>query len=264
MLALIAGQGALPGILHDRLDPDPLICELEGFSSGLPDPVVFRLETLGTFFRTLSKRGVTEVCFAGAIRRPRIEPTRIDMRTVRYVPRMVAAMGQGDDAALRVALSLFEENGFAVRGIGELLPELLPSPGIPTRAQPSDRDKKDVLRAAEIHSRLSELDISQGCIVAAGQALAVETLGGTDWMLESIAGDRRPPSRDGGLLFKAAKPGQDRRVDLPVIGTDTVEKVAAAGLSGLVIEAGGVMVIDFPATIAAADAAGLFLWVRDP
>ena len=251
-------------MLHARLDPKPVICELEGFSSGLPDPVVFRLETLGTFFRTLSDLGVTEVCFAGAIRRPKVEPTRIDMRTMRFVPRLVAAMGKGDDAALRVVLSIFEEQGFRVRSAAELLPELLPAPGIPSKAQPSDRDRKDVLRATEIHARLAEVDMGQACIVAAGQALAVETLGGTDWMLESIAGDRRPPSRPGGLLYKAPKPQQDRRVDLPVIGTGTVEKTTAARLSGLVIEAGGVMVLDLPATIAAADAAGLFLWVREP
>ena len=64
------------------------------------------------------------------------------------------------------------------------------------------------------------------------------------------------------MLFKGPKPGQDRRIDLPAIGPATVAGAAAAGLAGIAVEAGGVMILDRAETIAAADAAGLFLWVR--
>jgi DUF1009 family protein len=72
------------------------------------------------------------------------------------------------------------------------------------------------------------------------------------------------PTRDAlrGLMFKAPKPMQDRRVDLPTIGPDTMTLAHAANLRGVVIEAGGVIVLDPQATIAAADKLGLFLWVR--
>ena len=66
------------------------------------------------------------------------------------------------------------------------------------------------------------------------------------------------------MLFKAPKPGQDRRVDLPAIGPATLARAAAAGLAGVAVEAGGVMILDHAATVAAADAAGLFLWAREP
>ena len=71
----------------------------------------------------------------------------------------------------------------------------------------------------------------------------------------------RPGAR--GVLYKAPKPGQDRRIDLPAIGPGTVERAAAAGLAGIAVEAGGVMILGFAATVAAADAAGLFLWARE-
>jgi len=67
----------------------------------------------------------------------------------------------------------------------------------------------------------------------------------------------------GGILFKAPKPGQDRRADLPVIGPDTARNVVAAKLSGIVIEDGGVMVLDLPQVRRILDAAGAFLWVRE-
>ena len=71
------------------------------------------------------------------------------------------------------------------------------------------------------------------------------------------------PRRARGVLFKGPKPGQDRRIDLPAIGPGTIERAAAAGLAGVAIEAHGVMILGAAATVAAADAAGLFLWARE-
>ena len=90
----------------------------------------------------------------------------------------------------------------------------------------------------------------------------METLGGTDWMLRTL-GTERPPGPEGGLLFKAPKSRQDRRIDLPVIGPPTVTGAAAAGLSGIVIEAGGVIVLEREAVLSEANRLGLFLWVQD-
>ncbi len=79
-------------------------------------------------------------------------------------------------------------------------------------------------------------------------------------MLNTLAATTYGP---GGLFYKAKKPTQDVRIDLPVIGVETVRGAAAAGLDGLVIQAGGVMVLDLEDVTAAVDEAGLFLWVRD-
>lgn len=261
MLALIAGQGALPAILA-RHRPGALIREMEMFPSGLPGAESFRLETLGTLLDELSARGVEEVCFAGAVRRPPVDPARIDAATMPLLPRIMAALGAGDDAALRVVLEIFGEHGFRIVGAHEIAPELIPEPGCMGAREPGDRDAADAERAAEIHGALAAADIGQACVVAAGQALAVETFGGTDWMLATLAGDRRPDGPSGGVLYKAPKAGQDRRIDLPAIGAETVRGAASAGLSGIVIAAGGVMVLGTDEVIAAADAAGLFLWVR--
>ncbi len=263
--ALIAGQGALPARVLAAWGGTALICELEGAPSGLSgDPLRFRIEQLGSFLGTLKGAGVSEVCFAGRLSRPPLDPAAVDAATMPLVPRMLQALGQGDDAALRTVLSFFEEAGIAIRAAQEIAGDLMPPAGVPSTAQPGERDEKDATRAAEIHAALGAADIGQGCVVAAGQALAVETLGGTDWMLATLAGGNRPAGPAGGVLYKAPKPGQDMRIDVPAIGPDTVAAAAAAGLSGIVIAAGGVIVLDPGATVAAADAAGLFLWVRTP
>jgi len=191
---------------------------------------------------------------------------RLSITWLTLAPRILPALKAGDDATLRMVLDIFDEAGFAVRAAHEIAPELLPPAGVLTRAQPGSRDRKDAARAAAIVAALSAVDVGQGAVVAGGLALGVEALPGTDRMLAQVAAlpaDLRPdPAAARGVLFKGPKVGQDRRVDLPVIGPDTVAGAAGAGLSGIAIAAGGVMVLDRVDVIAAADDAGLFLWVR--
>ncbi len=262
MLALIAGRGALPAALVDRLPERPMICSLQGFQpEGVAVDKVFRLEKLGSVLKSLRREGVTEICFAGGINRPSINPLALDLATLAYVPTIKRALAASDDGALRAAMAVIEEAGFAVRAAHEIAPDLIPPAGIPTRAKPTDKDQKDAARGQAVIDALASGDIGQACAVWKGQALALEGIYGTDWMLETLR--NRPDGGQGGLLFKAPKPHQDRRADLPIIGPDTVDAVAAAGLTGIVLEAGGVMVLFRDRVIAACDAAGLYLWVRE-
>lgn len=266
--ALIAGTGALPGALWPHLGPGAVLAELDGFACDVAggDPIRFRLERLVPFMEHLEDLGVARVTLAGAVRRPRLDPEAFDARTAALVPRLLGAIGQGDDAALRAVIGLFEEFGFTVAGVGDLAPDLVPGAGVLTGA-PSEADRRDAARAAEIVAALGPLDLGQGAVVAQGLCLAVETLPGTDAMLDFVArhaGLRPDPEGARGVIYKAPKPGQDRRIDLPAIGPQTVAAAAAAGLSGLAWEAGGVVLLDRAATLAAAAQAGLFLWAREP
>lgn len=260
MLALIAGQGRLPKTLVDALAERPEIASLEGYDpDGLTPDRRFRLETLGGLIADLKALGVTEACFAGAIARPEIDPSALDAATIPLVPRIVAALQMGDDAALRTVLTFFEEAGITIKSASDLAPDLLPSAGVLSRREVEAHHENDALRAQSIAATLGELDVGQSCVVRKGQALALEALPGTDRMLEGLAGS---PYGPGGLFYKAKKPHQDTRIDLPVIGADTVRNVAKAGLDGLVIQAGGVMVLDIEDVVSEADAAGVFVWVR--
>ena len=263
-LALIAGKGALPAALVAALAERPFICALDGFPpESLVVDQVFRVERLALFLRLLEDRGITEVIFAGAVERPRLDPALFDPATATLVPRLLAAMGQGDDATLREVIAVFEEAGFAVKGVEDIAPALLPGPGLLAGAL-TTQDEADAERAAAIVAALGAVDVGQGAVVAQGLCLGVEVLSGTDALLASVAA-LRPELRPGparGLFYKAPKPGQDRRIDLPTIGVQTIEQAAAAGLGGVVIAAGGVICLDLPALIEAARVKNMFLWVR--
>jgi DUF1009 family protein len=103
--------------------------------------------------------------------------------------------------------------------------------------------------------------MGQGCVVASGHILAVEAFGGTQWMLSSLYDLRPADWPEGGALYKAPKAGQERRVDLPAIGPETMAQAARAGLAGVAILRGEVVALDLPDVIAEADRLGLFLWV---
>lgn len=261
-LALIAGRGALPAALVAALDEAPLVCAMDGFTpDGLGVDLTFRVERLALFLRALDDAGVSRVIFAGAVQRPRLDPALFDPQTATMVPRLMAAMQAGDDATLREVIAIFEDYDMTVIGVEDVAPGLLPQAGVLAGAV-TPRDEADAARAETIVAALGAVDVGQGCVVAQGLCLAVEALPGTDAMLAAVAAlspDLRPK---GGLFYKAAKPGQDRRIDMPTVGVQTLRRLADAGLSTLCLQAGSVICLDLSAMQAEAQALGLTLWAR--
>lgn len=266
--ALIAGQGRLPAALAAAMEDAPLVAALDGFTpEGLEVRQSFRVERLVPFLNFLLDQGIEKVCFAGAVQRPRLDPALFDPQTAQMVPRLLAAMQGGDDATLRAVLEIFEEFGLTIVSVPEIAPDLVPGAGLLCGAL-GPVDTADADRAAAIVAALGAADVGQGAVVQQGLCLAVEALPGTDAMLRSLTDF--PPSlrpdvaRGKGVFFKAPKPGQDRRIDLPTLGPQTLAAVRDAGLGGIVWEAGGVILLERAEMIATAEAAGLFLWAREP
>ena len=264
--ALIAGRGALPTALIGAMDQAPLICAPDGFSpDGLAVDQMFRIERLAIFLNWLVDQQVTRVVFAGAVQRPRLDPSLMDPMSAQILPRIMAAFQAGDDATLRAIIGIFEEAGLAVVGVADINAALVPGPGL-LAGQTSAIDDRDATRAALIVAALGGVDVGQGAVVQQGLCLGVEVLAGSDAMLDGVAGlapGLRPdPARGRGVFYKAPKPGQDIRIDLPTLGVHSVERAAAAGLAGIAWQAGGVICLDLPAMIVCADQEGLFLWAR--
>lgn len=261
MLALIAGRGGLPARIAQAQAQMPLICVLKGFEpDGLTADVTFRLEHLGTLLADLKSRGVLEVCLCGAIERPPVDPTALDAATLPFVPIIMKALSAGDDGALRAAIAVFEDQGFEIRAAHDLVADLLIPEGVLSAVSPDDQMIADAARANAVLAALAPLDVGQGCVVGAGQIWGIETLGGTDHMLNTLP---EGVAKARALLVKKPKEAQDRRVDMPTIGSGTIAAAVRAGLAGICVEAGSVILLEPEATLAAADAAGLVLWARD-
>ena len=260
MLALISGRGKLPGQVAAAQEVPPLICVLQGFEpDGLVADITFRLETLGSFLIDLGQRGVTEVCFCGSIDRMAIDPAALDAETAPLVPVFKKALQAGDDEALRAVMTLFEQTGFKVRAAHELVPDLVAPPGVLSQRWPDAQMRSDAARGAAVLAALAPLDVGQACVVGGGQVLGIEGLGGTDFMIKTLP---ETPLRSQAVLVKGPKLGQDLRTDMPTVGPATVQSAIKAGLAGIVIDAGDVILLESEVMTRACDDAGMVLWSR--
>jgi len=256
-LAIIAGRGDLPALVAKAAKAQPLICGYEGVAlAGVEADISFRLETLGTLLKDLGHRGVSQVCFAGGLDRPALDPSKLDAETAPLVPMFMQALQAGDDGALRVVVDLFEKAGFEVLGAHEIAPDLLAKAGVYGTHWPDAQMRVDGQVAAAHILEMSPQDKGQACVVGGGVVLAMEGVAGTDAMLSSLGSSHE------GILFKGPKAGQSRKVDLPTVGPETLSAAADAGLRGVVVDAGDVLVLHADKCAARADELGLVFWAR--
>ena len=201
-LALIACAGGLP-LEIARAHPEAMVITLEGVPSALEDRGErHRLEKIGALFDALKTAGVGRVVFAGSVARPALDPAAFDGEMAALAPRLTAAMSQGDDVLLRTVIQVFEAQGFSVVGANAVVPSLVAEAGLAAGPAPDPAEEADIARGAEILRGIAPLDIGQGCVVAGGQCLGVETVHGTDALLAFVAGpgagyhaDHRPAHR---------------------------------------------------------------------
>ena len=273
-LGLIAGGGSLPLEIAEhcrRIGRPIFVIRLKGFAE--PALAGFEgadvgLAELGKCIKALKRATCQAVCMAGIVTRPDFKTLAPDLRGLAALPAVIAAARKGDDALLRSLLGEFEKEGFVVEGAETVMRDLSLTVGPLGRHAPTPDQLADAQQALQVARAIGRLDIGQGAVVCDGLVLAVEAQEGTDAMLARVAGlpgelrghadDRR------GVLAKAPKPIQETRVDLPTIGVATVRGSAAAGLAGVVGEAGRLLVLDRTEAVALADELGLFILGVEP
>lgn len=264
-VGILAGGGPLPGQVARAVEQAGGRVFIIGFQ-GFAEPEVIghwphrmvRLAAAGEILSSLHAHGCRDLVLIGPVRRPSLVSLRPDATGARILTRIGKALFAGDDGLLGAIVRVLGEEGFTIRGAHEFLPGSVARRGPLGVVIPDAAARSDIALGRHVVRQLGQLDIGQGCVVQGGLVLAVEALEGTDRMLERVA-SLRQPDRPGGVLVKMAKPGQERRADLPTIGPRTIAGVMAAGLRGIAMEAGATLITDPAACTAMADEAGLFL-----
>ncbi len=272
-LGLIAGLGDLPVAVAENAvatGQGVYVLRLKGFEeprlAAYPGAVI-GLGEIGKLFALLKDAGCKDVLFAGIVKRPNFKDLKLDLRGAALLPKVLAEAGKGDDALLRLLVKEVERQGFKVIGSDAAHAALLAPSGLVAGPAPSVTEMSDIARGAHVVAALGDLDIGQGCVVCEGLVLAVEAQEGTDAMLDRCAALPEPIrgtiAERRGVLVKRPKPAQERRIDMPTVGISTIEKVAAAGLAGLAIEAGGALMLGRTEMQAAAERLGVFIYGFD-
>jgi UDP-2,3-diacylglucosamine hydrolase len=272
-LAIICGGGTLPFAVADAVIKHGrrvVLFAIRGWAD--PKRIVdyphywAAVGQFGAFCRLARREGCRDVVFIGSMVRPAIWQIRPDFKTLRLLPRIFGIFRGGDDHLLKGVAAIFEEHGFRLVGAHAVAPEILMPEGALGRERPNDRDRADIAKGLALLSAASPFDVGQAVVVADARVLAIEAAEGTDRMLARVAELRQSGriASGRGVLVKAAKRNQDRRLDLPSIGPQTVESAARAGLAGIAVVAGGTIVAEPTRIGATADRAGLFvLGVRE-
>jgi len=268
-LGLIAGSGAMPQRVANAAvaaGRSVFIVGLEGFADPAqlaPFPHTFaRIGAAGRIKDLLRAHQCQDLVLIGGVRRPSVFEMRPDAEGMKILARIGKAAFAGDDGLLAAIVRVLGDEGFRVLGAQDILREATAPLGLLSKAAPDSQAMADIARGVAVARALGSVDVGQGCVVQQGFVLAVEAVEGTDAMLARCGPLAR--AAPGGVLVKLAKPGQERRADLPTIGAATVAAAAAAGLRGIAFEAGGALIADRAATLALADETGLFVIGLDP
>jgi hypothetical protein len=262
-LGILAGGGELPARIVAACEADArpyFIVALTGAAS--PDLVSrrphawLRIGRAAEMLRQLRLNGVAEIVMAGAVKRPTWWSLRPDWPTLKFYVR-IGRRAFRDDSLLRAAIGAIEAEGFRVVGAESLLHDMLAPAGPLGAVLPDAAALADIAVGLTAARELGAADRGQAVVVQGGHVLAKEGNAGTDALIAGVKSLQG--SGPGGVLVKTAKPGQERRADLPTIGPRTVAACADAGLIGIAIEAGSTILIDRAAIVAAADRAGIFV-----
>ncbi len=275
-LGLIAGNGKFPFLVLDAARAqgyDVVIAAIkeEAFpeleSKGAASVHWLSLGELSKLIDTFKAAGVTRAVMAGQVKHKQIfSAIKPDWR----LAKLLLSLGtRNTDSLLSAVAKVLADEGIMLENSTALLEPLLAKTGVLTRRAPSAEERKNIEYGRAVGQRLAEYDIGQTVVFAEAACVAVEAMEGTDATIEragllmrSLSVESEPAGEASTLsraltVVKVAKPGQDMRFDVPVIGVKTIETMAREGASCLAVDAGRCLLLDGEAIIRAADAAGI-------
>jgi UDP-2,3-diacylglucosamine hydrolase len=261
-IGLIAGNGTFPQLVlraARRLGHDVAVVAIEGETFGSIDALAatlggttvrwIPLGKLGDCISTLREAGVSRAVMAGQVKHVKL------FTDVMPDPIMLSALGRlaanNTDSLIAAVADVLEKHGIALMDSTTLLADLLARPGVLTDAAPSEPMLADFEFGYRVADAIAGLDVGQTIVVKDRAVVAVEAMEGTD---AAIARAGMLAGR-GTRIVKVAKPSQDMRFDVPVVGEATIAAMQSAGADGLSIDAGRTLVLDGDAFIRAANEA---------
>jgi DUF1009 family protein len=287
-LGLIAGNGTFPLLLLDAAKAqgyDVVVAAIKEETSAAiaqKNPASLHWLSLGELSRLIEifkAEGVTRAVMAGQVKHKQIfSAIKPDWR----LAKLLLSLGtRNTDSLLGAIAKVLADEGIVLENSTSLLEPLLAKPGILSRRSPTEQERRNIAYGREVARRLADFDIGQTVVIAEAACVALEAMEGTDATIERAGQimqslDRESdegtsgPSSGGSLshasllsraltVVKIAKPKQDMRFDVPVIGVKTIETMARAGASCLAIDAGRCLLLDGDKTILAADEAQVAL-----
>jgi UDP-2,3-diacylglucosamine hydrolase len=269
-LGLIAGNGKFPFLVLDAaraqgLDVIVAAIKEETFSEieqrGASAVHWMSLGELSKLIDTFKREGVSRAVMAGQVKHKQIfSSLKPDWKLAKV---LLSLRTRNTDSLIGAVAKVLAEEGITLESSTALLEPLLAKPGVLTQRAPSETETRDIAYGRALASRMADFDIGQTVVIAESACVAVEAMEGTDATIEragnlmrSLEGEASTLSRSL-TVVKIAKPNQDMRFDVPVIGVKTIEIMVRAVATCLAIDSGKCLLLDGDAIRQAADSAGV-------
>ncbi|AIF82076.1 hypothetical protein I862_07610 [endosymbiont of Acanthamoeba sp. UWC8] len=264
-LGIIAGSESLPRHVVDAAKKQNIEFVLIGLTGQTSEELykdieyqTFQLHSISKIIKKLNDEGVSHVVFAGRVKRTSISKLLLDVKGAKLFASIMRN-GINDNSLLTTIVNFFENEGFTVLPAEYIAQDIVVRSGHITKTKPSKEAWEDIKKGTKILKGIAEFDVGQALVIQEGLVLGVEAAEGTDRLIERCGGIQQKEEH-GAILIKVSKPDQDKRVDLPCIGINTVKELHKNGLIGVAIEAGSALIIDEKATVEEADRLGIFIF----
>lgn len=203
----------------------------------------FPIGSANAILKYFKENSVKNIIIIGGIKRPELKSLKVDLGGSVLITKILKQKMLGDDNVLRVIADYIESKGFKVISPYEITEVLTVGNKIVSSARykPSKQDCIDIEIGKKVINSLGHMDVGQSVIVSDGYVLGIEAAEGTDNLIKRCASLRK--SNKGGVLVKMSKSGQDMRLDIPAIGSDTIKMLAKHNFRGVAIEDSGVIIV---------------------
>ncbi len=268
-VAVIAGQGRLPRHVVDGCLEQGIKCDVIGIKNQF-DPELFsnidkvdiypiQLTAISKIITKIKALNIKHVVLAGKVNRVAMTKLLLDIKGLKLFSMLLKAGGNiNDDSILRTIVLFLESEGFEVIAPEAIARSIVIQPGTLTQSTPDSHSLAEISKGAKILEAIAKFDIGQSLVIQNGLVLGVEAAEGTDALIDRC-GLLKQEGEDGCILIKISKPDQERRVDLPCIGPETIERLKQYKFKGIAVQSGSTLILNKEETIKIADAAGLFI-----
>ena len=262
-LAIIAGNGSIPFYLIEeckKIGREYCLIIIEGHGKELsekydPDYIV-SLSKMGRAVKYVKNIGIKHILMVGGVKRPSLKNIIPDLWTAKFLTT-ISSKVRGDNSVLSKLTKALEKEGFIIVAPEEILPNLICPKGTLGKVKPNQQNNEDISTGYSVAKIIGANDIGQSIIIENGLVIAVEAAEGTDRMIKRSLILKK--EKKAGVLIKVIKPMQDKRIDRPVIGIDTIKAVKKAGLDGIALESNEILILNYSEVILYADKEGLFV-----
>jgi DUF1009 family protein len=264
-ICIVAGKGELPKMAIKKLQSEKKDFQLVLIADQDYDQEIkqyphhiFPFGHIGHFLKFTKKKKISKIVMIGAVKKPSLAALKFDKTGMILVSKILKQKLFGDDNLLSTIIDFFEKKNLKVIAIDEIIDDILVEKGVLGDVKPDKTQLRDIEIGKNSLKITSKLDLGQSIIIQQKLILAIEGLEGTDELIKrskkiQLEGGSKP------ILIKMKKENQNKKVDLPAFGINTIKNLINNNFAGAALEAGSSLIIDKNKVIKYANENGIFI-----